>query len=253
MKGKNDSHIVSGAVDAPRRGRRRLLVFLASAAAVLLLPEAVYRVVQCVGARRVVMRIDDLPPHDAGVVLGCSPTIRGRASLYFAERVRAAAALYHAGKVKRLLLSGATEPPYYDEPAAMRNALLALGVPDDRMMLDPLGSRTLDSIERARTVFGIRDPVYITQRFHAARTAFLVQTLRRTPPSDPGGVVYACGDAFSDYDAARERLACGKAMLDVVLGTRARSLDPPPFFASSNALGNATLEPCPPKKNNSGP
>src|SRR5690606_16244273 len=81
----------------------------------------------------------DVPYRHVGLVLGCAPLVAdGRPNLYFTGRMDAAADLYKAGKVTRLLVSGDNGSRYYDEPKAMRAALRARGVPDDAILTDDL-------------------------------------------------------------------------------------------------------------------
>ena len=98
-----------------------------------------------------------VPHSQVAVVLGCSPTARsGRANLFFRNRVQAAAELVHAGKADYLLVSGDNHTKDYDEPTAMRGELVKLGVPADRIVLDYAGFSTLDTIVRAKKVFGLQ-------------------------------------------------------------------------------------------------
>lgn len=120
--------------------------------------------------------ISTVPKNDVGLVLGTGPfTAKGNTNLHFAVRVEAAANLYRSGKVKHLLLSGDNHIRGYDEPTEMKNALLKLGVPDSAMTLDYAGLRTLDSMERARKIFGQTKITLITEPFHAARSVFLAR------------------------------------------------------------------------------
>lgn len=57
----------------------------------------------------------------------------------------------------------------------MRNALVAGGVPDTRIHSDYAGFSTLDFIARAREVFGVKEVVIVSQRFHNERALFLAQ------------------------------------------------------------------------------
>lgn len=69
--------------------------------------------------------IQTVPARNVGLVLGAKPGNR-----YFTRRINTAAALYHAGKVKWLLVSGDNGKKEYDEPSAMQQALIAKGVPE---------------------------------------------------------------------------------------------------------------------------
>jgi SanA protein len=113
-----------------------------------------------------------------GLVLGCVPRLPdGRQNLYLVRRIEAAARLYHAQKVDYLLVSGNANLAGQDEPAAMRQGLLALGVPEARIVVDPLGLRTLDSVARAHEVYGQSRLTLVSQRFHNERAVYIAQAL----------------------------------------------------------------------------
>ncbi len=113
-------------------------------------------------------RIEDLPENEVGLVLGTSPR-----SYFLTYRIYAAAKLYKAGKVKHLLVSGDNGTDYYNEVAYMKEKLVELGVPEDAVTCDHAGFRTLDSIVRARRIFGVEDVTIVSQRFHNARAIYL--------------------------------------------------------------------------------
>lgn len=117
-----------------------------------------------------------MPENEVGLVLGCSPFVSGGgASPQFHGRMQAAAELYKLGKVRKLIVSGANPDQHYNEPRKMREALLALGVPSEAMVLDYAGDSTFDSIMRARVVFGLQRMTVITQKYHSYRALFLAR------------------------------------------------------------------------------
>jgi len=110
-----------------------------------------------------------LPDVDVALVLGTAPIgPEGGPNVYFVRRLDAAATLWKAGKVKYLIVSGSDI-----EPDAMRDGLIARGVPAAAIYRDPAGDRTWDSVLRARDVFGQKRLVIISQRFHLSRALFL--------------------------------------------------------------------------------
>src|SRR5690349_4704090 len=110
-----------------------------------------------------------LPDVDVALVLGAAPIgPEGGPNRYFEYRLDAAAALWKAGKVRYFIVSGAP-----GEPAAMRAGLASRGVPADRIYRDEQGLRTLDSIQRARLVYGQSRVIVVSQRFHLARALYL--------------------------------------------------------------------------------
>lgn len=179
------------------------------------------------GAEAFVAReLSAVPPMEVALVLGCSPrTADGRPNLFFSTRIRAASALYHAGKVQRLLVSGDNGRPDYDEPSAMRDALVAQGVPAAKITRDFAGFRTLDSVVRAKEVFGLERVIVVSQAFHVERAIFLARAHGLT----------AYGFAAADVGGPvglkvrlREGLSRVAAVLDVhVLRSRPRFGGPP--------------------------
>ncbi|MGE9268081.1 MAG: SanA/YdcF family protein [Verrucomicrobiales bacterium] len=117
----------------------------------------------------------EVPAKEAGLVFGCAPTVSGRPNLYFKHRMEAAAALWHAGKVEGLLVSGDHSRQGYNEPEEMKRALVAAGVPESRIVCDYAGLRTLDSVVRAREIFGAESVVLVSQQFHNERAAYLAK------------------------------------------------------------------------------
>lgn len=118
-----------------------------------------------------------LPEVEVALVLGAAPIgPEGGPNRYFEYRLDAAAALWRAGKVKYLLVSGDNRRPDYDEPTAMRAGLIARGVPGTAIYRDFAGLRTWDSVQRARSVFGRQKLIIVSQGFHAARAIFLARS-----------------------------------------------------------------------------
>jgi SanA protein len=126
------------------------------------------------GRGRLYDDLNAVPSRNTGLVLGTSRLASsGRINQYFIARIEAAAALYHAGKVGKLILSGNGVEPDYNEPRDMMQALLAQGVPAEALILDPDGVRTIDSVLRAKTAFSADRFTIVSQRFHNERALFL--------------------------------------------------------------------------------
>ncbi|MFN8115695.1 MAG: ElyC/SanA/YdcF family protein [Bacteroidia bacterium] len=118
--------------------------------------------------------VNSIPTRKVGLVLGASKrTSRGTNNLYFTYRIQAAFELFKAKKVQYLLLSGDNHVKGYDEPSDMKEALIALGVPDSCIVLDYAGFRTLDSVVRSNEVFGEDSITIISQEFHNQRALFI--------------------------------------------------------------------------------
>ncbi|MDY7079476.1 MAG: ElyC/SanA/YdcF family protein [Chloroflexota bacterium] len=128
-------------------------------------------------SNRIYTRIEDVPPRAVALVLGAGLRPDGSLTPILADRVATAADLYHAGIVHKLLCSGDNRFVDYNEPQAMLEYAVRLGVPEDAIVLDYAGRRTYDSCYRARDIFGVDRMVVVTQRFHAARALYLCDAL----------------------------------------------------------------------------
>jgi SanA protein len=162
----------------------RLAPVLGKAAIILLAFAATLTVASwCIVEReadpRIHASVDDLTPAKAGLVLGTSRLLPGRyLNPYFGNRIEAAARLFASGKVEYLIVSGnqsqgGRPTGGYDEPTDMRDALIAAGVPANKIYRDYVGFRTLDSVLRANSVFGQDRVIVVSQHFHVARALFL--------------------------------------------------------------------------------
>ena len=117
-----------------------------------------------------------VPARRAALVLGCVRELtNGRPNQYFRLRVKAAVELFQSGRVEHLLVSGDNHRRGYDEPSDLKEALMAAGVPEDRVTCDYAGFRTLDSVMRAKEVFGLDAFVVVSQPFHNERAIFLAR------------------------------------------------------------------------------
>lgn len=166
---------------------------------------------------------NQLPDHGVGLVLGTSNrTSSGAPNLFFQKRIETAAALYHAGKIDKFLLSGDNSSVYYNEPVTMQKALVKLGVPESAITLDYAGLRTLDSIVRCKEIFGQNKITIITQPFHSYRALFISQYYQMD------AVAVVTDEPGFDYSVKvriREYIARTKAVLDLyVLKTSPRHM-----------------------------
>ncbi|GII87592.1 membrane protein [Sphaerisporangium siamense] len=178
----------------------------------------------------------EVPAAPVALVFGAG-LFHGSPSPMLATRLEIAAALYRAGKVRALLLSGDNGRVGYDEPTAMRDYLLARGVPAGVLVLDYAGFDTWDSCVRAREVFGARRATVVTQDFHLPRAVALCRTA--------GIEAFGVGDdSFPVWPgpttayAVREFGATAKGFLDAVV-LRSAPVFPGPRETSLDAIVGA--------------
>jgi SanA protein len=111
------------------------------------------------------------------IVFGAGLWRNGRPTPVLRDRVAKAAELYFSGKVDKLLMSGDNWHIDYNEPAAMRTYAMDLGVPESAIVLDYAGRRTYDTCFRARSIFGLKNAILVSQGFHLPRAIFTCNTL----------------------------------------------------------------------------
>jgi SanA protein len=164
---------------------------------------------------------ESLPANDVAVVLGTSnKLISGAPNPFFDYRIKMAAALFNAGKVKHFIVSGDNRTRFYNEPLEMERALLKAGVPDSVITLDYAGLRTLDSIVRCKEIFGQNTITIVTQPFHCYRALFISEYY------DINAVAVMAQEPLLESNVYfREYFARAKAVLDLyVLKTEPRHL-----------------------------
>jgi SanA protein len=83
--------------------------------------------------------------------------------------------VWNSGKVETLIVSGDNREEDYNEPKKMKVALVKEGVPEDRIVCDYAGLRTLDSVVRAKRIFGANKIIVISQQFQNERAIYLAQ------------------------------------------------------------------------------
>ncbi len=160
--------------------------------------------------------IKDLPQKKAALLLGTAKYIaKGKKNYFYVYRIRAAVALWKAGKVKAIVVSGDNETKYYNETARMQKDLIKAGVPKKYIALDYAGFRTLDSVVRAEAVFDLEDYIIVSQKFHLERALFIAKAKGQKV------IGFAAKDIAGTKAAKRmierEYLARIKAFLDVYI------------------------------------
>lgn len=166
---------------------------------------------------RIYTCVEQIPHNKVALLLGTNPLNRfGRPNSYFINRINTAAALYHAGKADFIIASGDNHTRIYDEPTAMRDSLIAHGVPEERIILDFAGFRTLDSVVRAKRVFGCDSITIVSQADHNARALFLAESCGLEAVAI--SAQRQAGRWVRIRLALREWLARDKMMLDIWFG-----------------------------------
>ena len=116
----------------------------------------------------------DAPAREVVLVPGAEVYRDGRPSPALASRLVVAAALYRAGKVRTVLMSGGQGVFEVD---AMTDYVIRAGVPAAAVVRDPNGERTYDSCVNARDRFSIQSLAIVSQEDHVARAVYTCRRL----------------------------------------------------------------------------
>ncbi|MDE6323401.1 MAG: YdcF family protein [Paramuribaculum sp.] len=156
------------------------LIFIAGISVIIIISAiiAIHRIVAANSQGRTFDSACETPHNSVGLLLATSPrTADGSRNLHFDSRIEAAALLFKAGKIDWIIASGgdyrAKVENGADEPQAIRDSLVARGVPAERILPDYEGTRTLNSIVKAKDVFGLDSVTIISQKFHNERAIYL--------------------------------------------------------------------------------
>jgi vancomycin permeability regulator SanA len=175
-------------------------------------------------------QVDQAPVERVAIVFGAGLRRDGTPTAILRDRVETGARLYLDGKVEKLLMSGDNSVEYYNEPEAMRQYAIALGVPDEAIVLDYAGQRTYDTCFRAKAVFGVESALLVTQKFHLPRALFLCNMLGLTASGVEANNLSYRNVSLLIWNV-REQLATAAAFLDLYVDKPSPILGlPEPIF-----------------------
>ena len=181
---------------------------------------------------RIFSDIAAVPSEPVAIVFGAFVSPSGVLSPGLQARVDAGLALYRAGKVRKILMTGDNGSFHYDEVTPMKNYAVQNGVPARDVVRDYAGFRTLDSCYRAKMIFQVDRAILVTQAFHLPRCLYLARH------AGIEAVGYTAQDTFSrtelDSVKRRELYASLEAMLDVAIGRAPRFLGQPEPIIGDN-------------------
>lgn len=165
---------------------------------------------------------ESIPHNKVGMVLGTSKFLKkGTINQYYQYRIDATTQLYKAGKIDFILISGDNGTVYYDEPTTFKNDLIEKGIPENKIFLDYAGFRTLDSVVRAKKIFGQNKITIISQQFHIERAIFIAKN------NDIDAIGFKAKDVGKNYGVktkVREKLARIKVFIDILINKQPKFL-----------------------------
>lgn len=121
--------------------------------------------------------VPDAPERDVAIVFGAEVLPDKTPSRFLRARLDLAYALFVAGKVKVILVSGDNGEVHYNEPDVMRNYLIGRGVPESKVVADYAGFDTYDTCVRAVRIFGVTKATLVTQSYHLPRALATCRTI----------------------------------------------------------------------------
>ncbi len=164
--------------------------------------------------------VKDIPKNKVGIILGTAKyqdKAKQIVNEYYQNRINAAVALYMAGKIDYIIVSGDNSTRYYNEPLCMKEDLIAQGIPPNIIYMDDAGFRTLDSILRCRDIFNQHQFTIISQNFHNQRAVFI---------SNHKNINVVAFDAADGNDYVliniREKFARIRMVGDLIFNTKAK-------------------------------
>ena len=117
--------------------------------------------------------IADNEHYEAVIVLGCAVWDDGPSPM-LTDRLRTGAAVFKTGCADYIIVSGdSKEPEKYDETGAMKKFLVEQeGIDADKIVCDPLGLSTYETMLRAVAQYNVSSAVVVTTDFHCCRTLY---------------------------------------------------------------------------------
>lgn len=128
-------------------------------------------------SKEYISTVDAVRAAPVAIVFGAGLKHDGSPTLVLQDRIETAVALYQAGKVQKILMSGDNRTLFYNEPGAMRAYAISAGVPEEDIVLDYAGQSTYDTCYRAKEIFGLSDVLLVTQEFHLSRAVYTCRAL----------------------------------------------------------------------------
>ncbi|KAA2219980.1 vancomycin high temperature exclusion protein [Maribacter flavus] len=199
--------------------RKRFLPILIFFAGIILLSLIVCNIlINSFAEGKTYSNLTSIPKNKVGIILGTAKNIKGGGSNpYYEYRLNAIVSLFKAKKIEFILVSGDNGSIYYNEPTTIKNDLVSSGVPADKIFLDYAGFRTLDSMVRAKEVFGLDDVTVVSQKFHNERAIYIAHK------NELNAIGFNAEDISLESGLKvqlREYFARVKVFIDLALNTR---------------------------------
>ena len=114
--------------------------------------------------------------YETAIVFGAKVHEGGTLSHMLKDRMDTAIALWREGKVKKLLVSGDGRGQW-SETKYMRLYAMENGVAEADIIEDGEGFSTIETVTRAKELFGVTKCVLVTQKYHLYRAIYAAESM----------------------------------------------------------------------------
>lgn len=169
---------------------------------------------------RMAYTADDLTWHAQAVIILGSSVKGNQLSQIVQDRAEMAIQVYQQKKADKILISGdgKNNDTYYNEVISIYKYLINRGIDPKDIFSDQAGYNTYDSLRRAQHIFGIKNIIISTQRFHLPRALLIAQWL----DMDAQGIIAdRTVYASAARNSLRESFARIKAIFNILFHTQA--------------------------------
>ena len=143
--------------------------------------------------------------YETAVVFGAKVHEGGTLSHMLKDRMDTAIALYREGKVKKLLVSGDGRGQW-SETKYMRLYAMENGVAEADIIEDGEGFSTIETVTRAKELFGVTKCVLVTQKYHLYRAIYAAESMDMDVRGASADVRTYYGQFYRDVREIRARV-----------------------------------------------
>lgn len=147
------------------------------------------------------------------LVLGASVR-RERPSPMLEDRLKKAIELYNINTQNKILVTGDHTKEDYDEVTIMKNYLLENNIPEEKIIMDPAGVSTYDSIFRVQKQLKAKKIIIVSQKYHLYRALYIANSLGIEAYGVPADDIKYKG---ATYREVREILARNKDFIKSII------------------------------------
>lgn len=147
------------------------------------------------------------------LILGASVR-RERPSPMLEDRLKKAIELYNINTQNKILVTGDHTKEDYDEVTIMKNYLLENNIPEEKIIMDPAGVSTYDSIFRVQKQLKAKKIIIVSQKYHLYRALYIANSLGIEAYGVPADDIKYKG---ATYREVREILARNKDFIKSII------------------------------------